>query len=269
MKQLGHLIRCTCTEGKMIKSNPYFWCVVFLIILGMCGLPTSAQLSRPPSAGFQISTLGALNLGLYEGAATLADLKQHGDFGLGTFAGLDGEMVVLAGQVYQIKADGRALAVVDQVKTPFAAVTFFRRDRALRLAGTLTYQDLQQQISKQLPTANLPYAIRIEGTFPALQVRSVPPQKLPYLPLGEVVKQQQRVFELRQVRGTLVGFRLPAYFKAVNVAGYHFHFITSDRKTGGHVLAGEFLHPLVEVQTLPDWQIKLPQHDAFAQALLE
>jgi acetolactate decarboxylase len=43
---------------------------------------------------FQVSTSGALVAGLYQGAVSTAVVLQHGDFGLGTFADLDGEMVV-------------------------------------------------------------------------------------------------------------------------------------------------------------------------------
>lgn len=235
----------------------------------MSVLPAYSQQPLQPHPGFQVSTLGALNVGVYEGAATLGELKRYGDFGLGTFEGLDGEMVVLNGKVYQIKTDGAAYPVVDTVRTPFSAVTFFRRERSLRLAGQLTYEKLQQQINEQLPTPNLPYAIRLQGTFPYLKVRSVPKQTPPYLPLSNVVSQQQRVFELRNVRGILVGFRLPQFLKSVNVAGYHFHFITSDRKAGGHLLDGEFLNPVVDVETLRDWQMMLPNHIAFEQASLE
>ena len=133
----------------------------------------------------------------------------------------------------------------------------------------MTYQDLQQQIDKQLPTQNLPYAIRIRGIFPYLKVRSVPKQSLPYLPLSDVISQQQSILELRNVRGTLVGFRMPKYFKSVNVAGYHFHFIASDRSSGGHLLDGEFLQPIADIETLRDWQMMLPDNTAFEQALLE
>lgn len=132
----------------------------------------------------------------------------------------------------------------------------------------MTYQELQQQINKQLPTLNLPYAIRLQGTFPHLKVRSVPKQTPPYPPLNDVVS-QQRVFDLRNVRGTLVGFRLPQYLKGANVAGYHFHFITSDRSTGGHLLDGAFLNPVADVETLRDWQMMLPNNTAFEQASLE
>lgn len=82
-------------------------------------------------SGFQISTVGALNAGVYEGAATLAELKQHGDFGIGTLEGLDGEMVVLNGKAYQAKSDGVAYPVIDRAKIPFAAVTFFQKERSI------------------------------------------------------------------------------------------------------------------------------------------
>lgn len=252
-----------------MKLKRYLWIVVCLIVLAVSVLPAYSQQRLQPYRGFQVSTLGALNIGVYEGAATLAKLKGHGDFGLGTFEGLDGEMVVLNGKFYQIKSDGVAYPVTDDIRTPFSVVTFFRREKLLRLTGQMTYQELQQQINERLSTPNLPYAIRLEGTFPYLKVRSVPKQTPPYRPLSEVVSQQQSVFELRNVRGTLVGFRLPQFLKDVNVAGYHFHFITSDRKAGGHLLDGKFLNPVADVETLRDWQMMLPNNIAFEKASLE
>ncbi|MBA3921658.1 MAG: acetolactate decarboxylase [Nostocaceae cyanobacterium] len=252
-----------------MKLKQYLWIMVCFTALAMSVLTAYAQERLQPRSGFQVSTLGALNIGVYEGAATLAELKHHGDFGLGTFEGLDGEMVVLNGKVYQIKSDGVAYPVADEVRTPFSTVAVFRRERSLHLTGQMTYPELQQQINKQLPSANLPYAIRLQGTFSYLKVRSVPKQKPPYRPLSDVVSQQQRVFELRNVQGTLVGFRIPQFLKSVNVAGYHFHFITSDRKAGGHLLEGNFLNPVADVETLRGWQMILPNNAAFEQATLE
>ena len=251
-----------------MKLKRYLWIAVCLIALAVSVLPAYSQQFLQPHRGFQVSTLGALNVGVYEGAAKIAELKPHGDFGLGTLEGLDGEMVILNGKFYQIKADGVAYPVADNSKTPFSAVTFFRRERSLRLTGLLTYQQLLSQIDEQLPTKNLPYAIRLQGTFPSLKLRSVPKQTPPYRPLKDVVSQQQIIFELRNVQGTLVGFRLPQYLKDVNVAGYHLHFITSDSKAGGHLLDGVFLDPIVDVETLRDWQIMLPNNTAFEQASL-
>ncbi len=251
-----------------LKLKRYLWIALCLIALTVGVLPAYSQKFLLPHTGFQVSTLGALNAGVFEGAATLAELKLNGDFGLGSLEGLDGELVILNGKSYQIKTDGVAYRVADNSKIPFSTVTFFHKERSLRLSTLMSYQELQIQIDKQLPTSNLPYAIRLQGTFPSLKVRSVPKQTPPYRPLSEVVSQQQVVFELRNVRGTLVGFRLPQYLKSVNVAGYHFHFITSDNSRGGHVLDGTFLNPVVDVQTLRDWQMMLPNNTAFEQASL-
>ena len=250
-----------------MKLKQYLWLGVLLIAFSISVLPAYSRRILQHYPGFQVSTLGALNAGVYEGATTFGKLKQHGNFGLGTLEGLDGEMVAFDGKFYQIKTDGAAYPVADEIKTPFAAVTFFHRERSLPLIGQMTYKKLQQELDQQLPIQNLPYAIRIQGSFPYLQLRSVPKQMPPYPPLGDVVS-QQTIFEMRNVKGTLVGFRLPQYLGSVNVAGYHYHFISSDRKVGGHLLNGEFLNPVAEVETLRDWQLALPDHSAFERAAL-
>ena len=73
----------------------------------------------------QVSTIDAILGGLYDGVVTYGELKQYGDFGIGTFEGLDGEMVALDGNFYQIKSDGVAYPVDDDMTTPFACAIFF------------------------------------------------------------------------------------------------------------------------------------------------
>ncbi|WP_404783178.1 acetolactate decarboxylase [Altericista sp. CCNU0014] len=239
-----------------------------VIALSIRLFPAYAQQKLQRHAGYQVSTLGALNVGVYEGAATIGELKEHGDFGLGTFEGLEGEMVALNGDFFQIETDGVPIRVNKEARTPFASVVSFSREKTLRTSGLMTYAGLQEAIDRQLKTRNLPQAIRIYGVFPFLRVRSVPRQVLPYPPLAKVVKEQQKVFELHNVRGTLVGFRMPQYMSSLNVMGYHFHFIASDFKTGGHLLDGQFLNAVVETQTVRDWQLGLPETASFAAATL-
>ncbi len=49
---------------------------------------------------YQTSLMSALLGGVYDGEMTVRELLRHGDFGLGTFNALDGEMVVLDGACY-------------------------------------------------------------------------------------------------------------------------------------------------------------------------
>ena len=183
----------------------------------------------------QISMIDALLNGLYDGVVTFGTLKQYGDFGIGTFAGLDGEMVGFDGNFYQINADGIAYPVSDSMETPFASVTFFDTDRKEQLSKEMDYQQLEQFLDGILPTSNIFYAIRIEGTFSYIKTRSVPRQEKPYPPLAEVTKDQP-MFVFNDVEGTIVGFRCPVYAGGLNVPGYHLHFLTKNRDGGGHVL---------------------------------
>jgi alpha-acetolactate decarboxylase len=74
---------------------------------------------------FQVSTSGALVAGLYEKEVDVKSILEHGDFGLGTFANLDGEMVVLDGRVYQVQGTGRVSEASPDAGAPFAVVTRF------------------------------------------------------------------------------------------------------------------------------------------------
>jgi acetolactate decarboxylase len=184
---------------------------------------------------FQVSTFHALKLGKYDGETTFEELKKHGDFGIGTVNGLDGEVVALNGEFFQIKADGKVYSIAGQEKTPFAVVTFFNPDKTLSLPRVSGMNELQAALDPMLPATDGISTIRIAGEFKYVKVRSVPRQEKPYPGLADALKLQTE-FELKNVRGTLVGFRFPRYMDGVNFPGYHFHFVTADKKAGGHIL---------------------------------
>jgi acetolactate decarboxylase len=202
------------------------------------------------------STIDALLAGTYDGTFTVGELKRRGNFGIGTFHALDGEMLMLDGKVYQVKADGRSRPVKDTTRIPWATVSFFEGGHAHALPASLTYGAFPGAVDRLLPSPNLFYAIRAEGTFAMIKVRSVPAQTKPYPAMARVVDAQS-VFTYQQVKGTVIGYRCPAYVKGVNVPGYHLHFLSADRKRGGHVL--DF--------TLEKGVVKTKQYGAFALQL--
>jgi acetolactate decarboxylase len=205
---------------------------------------------------FQTSTIDSLLDGNYEGDVSFAELKPHGDFGLGTFDALDGEMVALDGDYYQVRADGRAYPVDWQTKTPFAVVTFFEPTLSETL-GAANLADLCERVDWLSGEAIRCCSVRVDGRFDHVRTRSVPRQRKPYPPLVEVV-QDQPVFELDDVRGSLVGFKFPDYAQGLNVAGYHFHFITDDRSAGGHVLECRLATGELRVDREADLKVELP-----------
>ena len=210
---------------------------------------------------FQISTINALLNGDYHGAMTFGELKRYGDFGIGTFDGLDGEMIGLEGRFYQIKSDGVAYPVPYSMTTPFAVVTVFDDDKTVSVQAGMDYEGLQRYLDTLIPDANIFYAVKIVGTFNDIKVRSVPKQKEPYPPLVEAVR-EQTTFEFRDSKGAIVGFRCPESVKGINVPGYHFHFITQDRKAGGHLLSCQIRQATIIVDYTSEFHMVLPQQDS-------
>lgn len=255
-------------EVRVPAGKSSFTVLVMLVALYATACGTSGGSSSPPRhTFFQVSTLGALNIGLYEGALTIGELRDHGNFGLGTFDALDGEMVVLDGQVFRVGTDGTPQIVDDRETTPFAAVTDFTADQIVTLDGPVSYAELQEEIDDRLTTMNVPVAIKIIGNHPSLVVRSVPKQSRPFPPLADAVAMQTE-FDLMDVPGTLVGFRTPAYLGELNAAGYHFHFLSDDSLAGGHVLDGLIDVSDVQLQYMRDFRMELPDNAAFDTASL-
>jgi acetolactate decarboxylase len=186
----------------------------------------------------QVSTIDALVAGVYDGTMSCSRLLQYGDFGIGTFDRLEGEMVVLDGTVYQVKVDGKVYTPGGMMTTPFACVCRFRADYTFDINKGMDFKQLERAIDASVSNKNLFYAVKITGTFAYMKTRSVPAQDKPYPPLAEITKDQS-IFEKNNVTGTIVGFRCPSYVKGINVPGYHLHFLSDDRSWGGHILALE------------------------------
>lgn len=206
---------------------------------------------------FQTATINSLLNGVYEGELSMLKLKGNGDFGIGTFNQLDGEMLVLNGHVYKIKADGKVYPVPNSEKTPFATVTFFNADTVIDITQQTELKELQDLIDKSIPTRNIFYAVKVEGEFEFVKTRSVPAQQKPYIPLLEVVKNQP-VFESDNIKGTIAGFRTPEFAAGVNVPGYHFHFIDDQRTFGGHVLDLRIKKAKISLDYTHSFSLSLP-----------
>jgi len=216
---------------------------------------------------FQTSTINALLEGIYDGEITYQELAQHGDFGIGTFNALDGEMIALDGEFHQIKADGVVYPVDSSMKTPFAVVTSFEPDRTVTLDKAVDYEQLEQYLDSLLPTKNIFYAIKITGEFEYIKTRSVPVQEKPYPKLVEVAKNQP-TFEFSNVEGIMVGFRCPVYVEGINVPGYHMHFITRDRTSGGHLLECRMRDVKIEIDNTSAFYMVLPETGGFREVNL-
>ena len=240
------------------------------LLAALCGslLAGSAAAQQDRETAMQVSTIDSLLSGNYDGEMSLEEMLTHGDFGIGTFDRLDGEMLVLGGVVYQIAADGVARVMPPETTTPFATVTFFEADQRVDLKPGMTLPAWKEATDKLLPTPNLFYAIKIEGMFRTMKTRSVPRQSKPYGNLRQIADSQP-TFDFEDVEGTLVGFRCPGYVGGINVPGYHLHFLTEDKRAGGHVLEFTVEHAEMTIDHTPNFLLKLPGSKEFYATDLE
>lgn len=216
---------------------------------------------------WQISTSTAVVEGVSEGCMRVGDLRQHGDFGLGTFDHLDGEGILLGDQCWQARADGSLSLAPDDELTPFFMVTHFQTDEVYHWSDIQSWKDLRSRLDPLRPGNNIFMAFRLRGLFQKLTVRSVSAVESG-VHLVQAA-QAQAVFPLEQVTGTMLGFWSPSYASSLNVPGYHFHFVSDDRRHGGHVLDHGDLHAqqlTIEVQRESNLRLALPQTKAFLEA---
>ncbi len=213
---------------------------------------------------FQTSTVNALMEGASTGDMTMGELKTHGDFGLGTFDGLDGEMIELDGKVFQVRADGHAHPVEDSARTPFATVSFFKADESARLDHPSDQPAMLAAVAAMLPSQNIFHAVRIEGRFDYVKTRAVAKQDKS---VGlEDAAREEPIFEFHDVEGTVVGFFTPDYLRGVNVPGYHLHFITTDRSAGGHMLDCRTKDVTIKIHHTPEFELGTPGTEEFLKA---
>lgn len=214
---------------------------------------------------YEHGTLASLMAGNMAGTITLADLLKHGSTGIGTFDGLDGEVIILDGEVYQAVSDGTVNHVTDsQAKMPFASVHTPADLEELKLAD-VDFNALNGKFVQQHELKNVFAALCLTEKFSHVKVRIAPKQKEPYPSLLEVA-QGQPTFTRDDVNGTIIGYYAPEIFGSVTAAGWHLHFISDDRQFAGHLL--EFTAPALtgDLQIFDTLEQHLPIADqAFRQ----
>ena len=224
----------------------------------------SRHLDKPIHTLFQVSTSAALVEGLYQGAVRVSRLLQHGDFGLGTFVDLEGEMVVLDGVCYQVSSDGGVRKADSDTLIPYAVVTRFARENSLECQELASLQQVITGCDDLRKSQNLFYAFRIDGTFAYVKTRVMKPVQSGVGLKAAANAQEEFVFE--ETEGTLVGLWSPGYAKSFSVPGYHFHFLSKDRHHGGHVLACGTRAARIDCCEISDLHVSLPETEEFLRA---
>jgi len=223
------------------------------------GLPDELahHLEHPEHELFQTSTVQALLAGAYDGDVTIGELLEHGDLGLGTLNALDGELIVVDGEAFKAELDCTLTRPPGSARTPYAVVARFSPGARVELTEPLPGAELEEWLRSAGRITDRPDAIRIDGQFASVHVRSVPKQTKPYQPLAAAIA-QQHVVGLEEVEGTMVGFRFTDPLEGIEMTGFHLHFATADRTRGGHVLSYSVHAGSVLVDEATDLHVELP-----------
>ncbi|NBM54830.1 acetolactate decarboxylase [Proteus sp. G2669] len=251
-------------DNSDIKHNKNHHC--------QCGQEIITNLNNyitkhPECTIYQNSLMSSLIAGIYDSDVTIADLLKHGDFGLGTFEQLDGELVAFNNNVFQLRSDGSARKALNSQKSPFAVMTFFNCDIEHHFSYGASQKEIHNVINQYVPSDNLFCAIRIEGEFELVKTRTVPRQEPPYRPMLEAIENQP-IFTFHNETGTIAGFRSPQFTQGINVAGFHEHYINQQRQGGGHVLDYYLKKGTLQIGIISRLTIDLPSQSAFLQANL-
>ena len=208
---------------------------------------------------YQHGTLGGLMQDLMDGTEKIGTLSNYGDFGLGTLEGSNGEIIFLDGVIYHADESGKINQLTGDELTPYAAVTNFESDEQFSLANSS--DDTVKAAILEKVSHNLFAAVKIEGTFKHMHVRVAPKQEKPYPRFVEIARHQPE-FEADDIAGTIVGFFTPNLFQGAAAAGFHLHFISDDRRFGGHVLDFELTDGKIDLMELAEFRQHFPTENA-------
>jgi len=214
---------------------------------------------------YQVALLQSLMLGEFDGSISVTELKKHGDFGLGTFDKVNGEMIVLDGHVYQALSDGTVREAQDDYTIPFASVAFFENAKNIELPAIGCAAELKSVLDAVISKncANYFYLVKIPVRNARVSVRSVQKQKKPYRPLDRVINTDQAVFNYGSITGTVIGVYCPDYMSQLNAAGWHFHFLSEDKKSGGHLLEIALGKSTAMIAQVDSFEMDLPDSVSF------
>lgn len=232
------------------------------LIICMLSINALAQKTRAGRL-FQYGVSDGFVGGLYKSGYTLRQLKKEGDFGIGAPNLIDGELVMNRGKVYQSKSSGETIAAPDSLTTPLAFVCFFRPDVVFHLADPLNEKQLQHTIDSVIANHNGMFAIRVIGRFITVRTRAFPPVTAEPYPALATILDRQRFFNYTDMNGVLIGYKMPAWVAGINIEGFHFHFLSDDLRSGGHVLSMTAADLRIEVMTLSSISVDMPTGKAF------
>jgi acetolactate decarboxylase len=253
------------------NRNEHMKGLKFILLLNFVLIVNLVLAQKKQDIFYQYNTWSAFVNKVFEGDATVMDLKKKGDIGLGSFNLLDGELVMLNGIVYRVREDGTVSVANNSDTIIYADAAFFKPDKELNTTlNMLDFDKLRQILNAELPSPNYFYAITVKGEFEYIKCGGLRKQTPPFYFGLDVLIPNRPVFTGEKLSGTMVGFYCPEMIGNINTIGYHFHFISDNKELGGHVM--EFTSNSVlyiKIDKLNHYEFQLPDTEGYERVHLE
>ena len=220
---------------------------------------------------YQVSTLQALMLGYFRSVIKVSELLKHGDIGLGTFTDVDGEMIVLDGSCYRATENGDVVPAEPDRGVPFSTVCTMEDTTPMEFGRMNSADELKAALNNLIDShfgLNSMHMARIDGEFELIDARSESGYESVHVDLKTILGKTQKAFKFENIKGTLVCVYFPDYMDGINAAGWHLHFISKDRKHGGHLFDLVMKSGKGKISKINSIELKLPDEpvfDTFAQ----
>ncbi len=215
---------------------------------------------------FQVSTLQALVAGYTRSVITVQELLGRGSVGLGTFEGVDGELILLDGVCYRAQQDGTITKPALDVGVPFASVASVQDGTAFELGEVPDMDALAHELTCKVDEAfalNSLHVVTVDGTFEYVSARSESAYRADHVTLKDMLATTQREFVFEKLDGALVCVYHPEFMDGINAPGWHVHFLSADRTKGGHVFDVSLVRGSAVMHRIDCIEIQLPATAAF------
>ena len=205
-------------------------------------------------------------MGYSRSVVSVSDFLKHGDIGLGTFENVDGEMILLGGKCYRALEDGAVTEAEPDMGVPFAVTTFLQDGPSFSAEDVGDMESLKQMLDNKIEEGfglNSMHIVKIDGEFSKIYARSEAPYRSQHVTLKEILQKTQKDYEFSDIKGTLVCVYFPDYMDGINAPGWHLHFVSDDRKSGGHVFDLKMKQGAAIINKISRVEIELPNTPAF------
>lgn len=172
-------------------------------------------------AMYQVSTYDAYKNGFYKtGENTVVTQRKYGDFGIGLMKDESGAFIYDTKNAYKAK-DFKLLQLANNEYIPVAYGIFkyFDTDDRISVKNAANITEFTQQLDKKLDTLNYFVAIKAKGKFNSIVLQTETNEKQTF----------------SNVKGEIIGFRIPEFYSKTAPSGYSLYFISDDKTIGAKV----------------------------------